>query len=319
MQVRQGMFHERLFLALAPQGRGIPGAIFDGPPRAEPRHVPSDPRFAARVALALGDPSRAWDALPRSLLTDGTTDSGGAPGEMIAGIEEFLNIDLGRELFGAVGRQLRFGWGHASPLPRQAAGPLWRDPWALSVGLRNPDAARLVLRRADGLARALGSHRIGAGSSAGVVWYDIPSLAPLAPAYRLQGRFLHIASSPAWLPGAGEAPQEGPAGLAPQAARLLPPKAHVQFHLSSQFLADAIPVRRSGRPWGDSWRAALRQIAGGNAPPAAGAGQMDSSGLLLQWVSPVSAPVLAWLALDGEEDPDGADQATAVAPEDPLY
>jgi hypothetical protein len=319
VQVRQGFFHERLFLALAPRGRGLPGALFEGPPRAEPRHVPDDARFAARVALSPADPSGAWRALPQTLLSSRASSPQDAFAGRLTGLEDFLDIDLGRELFGALGRDLRLAWGHAAPLPRTARGPFWQDPWQITLALRNPDAARRVLRRTDGLARALGSRRADGPDGAAVVWYELPALAPLTPAYRLQGRFLHLASSPRWL-SAADAAEGDRAAVPPGAARGLPGKAHLQFHISSRRLADILPALRNGPSWSAPWRDAVREMAAGNPPLAAGAARMDASGLLLQWVSPVSAPVLVLLGLTGDngENPEEANPPV-FAQEDPLY
>jgi len=317
VRIREGLFHESLFVVLSPEGRGLPGALFDGPPRAEAGAVPRDPRFAVNASIAWEDPGEAWGDLPGAvsakderLFTDLQA--------RLEGLEEFLGLELQRDLLRSLGREMRISLETASPFPRGAAPHALRNlRWRASVQLRRADPVRRVLRRVDGLARAFATREAHGRGEETVTWYRIPALAPMAPSYRLTRRTLHAASSPDLL---GAPPARAPTSSQGM-FKHLPERAHIFFQASAGRLAE-MGIGEHG-PAPRTWPAsALLSLAQSEAlPPTVGAGRMEASGFLLQWISPASAPAIAWGAWDGwkapPEGPETPPAATVV--EDPLY
>jgi hypothetical protein len=313
LRMRDGQFDERLFLVLAPRRRGLLAPLLSGPPRAEPGKLPADPRFALQAVWSHGDAVR--DALTAALQEDGA--SAGALGIRLSAIEDFLDLDLARDVLGAIGRDVRVWIGDANPYPRSAEGSLTGGlRWALSISLSRPETFRRILARLDGLARIFSLRRTESDAGGEITWFEIAALSPVTPSYQIDGRVVRLASSPDLLR------TEGAAGSRPAPVpRSLPDRAHLYFRVSTRWLFDRAPGQ--GMATRDPAGAADEPRAGG--PPGAefatGSARLEASGLLLQWVSPASGSDLAlrWL-LDPPEGPPASWRDLDPTPiEDPLY
>ncbi|MGH9867576.1 MAG: hypothetical protein ACREAA_05355 [Candidatus Polarisedimenticolia bacterium] len=316
LRIREGLFQESLFVVLSPEKRGLPGALFKGRPRAEAGAVPRDPRFTVNASIAWEDPSGAWREVPRTLAAENEKQLQDLEGRL-GGLEDFLGLELQGDLLGSLGRDLRISVDAAGPFPRVAAPHSFRNlHWRATMELRRPDPIRRMLKRVDGLARVFATREAEGRDDRAITWYRIPALAPMTPAYRLTRRTLDMASSPELL---ASPPATGPSARG--SLRNLPERAHLFFRISTRYLAE-LGIGWNGRPLRQWPAPALLSLAEDeDLPLTVGAGRMETSGFLLEWVSPVSMPGIAWAAWRqhgaAPVEPERSPAATDI--EDPLY
>ncbi|HKY34000.1 MAG TPA: hypothetical protein VJV23_15825, partial [Candidatus Polarisedimenticolia bacterium] len=115
---RPSGFRERLFVSLDDEGRGLSAAL-SGAPAAVRRAAqpgPAEP-FPFRVTLSVSTLRDLYRALPS------IASRAGAPGDLgekLAGLERFLDLDVERDLLGALGGDLEIWFGGGPALPRGA-------------------------------------------------------------------------------------------------------------------------------------------------------------------------------------------------------
>ncbi len=309
VHMRRGLFEERLFIAMAPGGRGLLGEVFAAEPRAAraPRVLSPDSPYYAAFTVARLD--TVYKKLP-DILAGPEPAARKAIRDRLSGMEAFLGLDLKRDLFAALGGEIAVSFGAPSPYPRTAGGLALRDtPMAISISLKDPAAISKILTRIDGFARAAAAyHALTLGGQAMTV-YAFDALAPLTPAYRLRGDQLVAATSPEMLLSAlSAASRRAPASVQRDLGRLLnmlPGKAHLVFCGDTGRLIDLLPTGiGAGGPVAPALPETLPQrlkvlAAQGPLPPTAAAFRMGKAGLLVEWIAPVSPSLLGYLIMDG--------------------
>jgi len=302
LDLRKGTFEERLFLAMTPGGRGLPGKLFDAPPRdnRDLHLLPGE--FPFHLALTFSSLDAVYERLP-VILGETTTQPSDAIRERMRGFEDFLAIDPERELLAGFGERATASFGSASLYPRGAANRLLQNvPMVLSIETRGDSRIAGALNRVDGLARMLGAYRKEAMPEGGAVtWYDLPSLAPLRPAWRLARNSLVVATSPDLLdeddPGTARSGAPVVPGAVEQALERLPRRAHAVFVGDSARILDLIGGNSALPP---SLAQRLETLAGAtDLPPTAVAVTMTAEGLRIEAVSPVSPSLLVFLLAGG--------------------
>lgn len=304
VQMHHGMFHERLLLAMAPDGRGLPGRLFSEPPRTLSGASVLPDRFPFYLDLSIARPKEVYEHLPELL-----SDVSGLPRAEIRsrldGFKQFLAIDLDEDLFSAIGTEVAIGFGQHSRFPRMARSRrLQNTPAVASLSLSRPAAIRALLDRLDGLARVSGVYETGGDGD--IVSYGYDWLAPMRPAYRLMRGRLLVATSSDLL--SSVLPESDPRRTLldrPGAARLLarlPERSHLIVWADTARLIDlAGPglLSRDGvlLPLPSALASRLTEAgADPDLPPTTAAGQLFPEGFLLEVISPVSPTLLGALA-----------------------
>jgi hypothetical protein len=241
----------------------------------------------------------------------------------LSGLEDFLAIDLGRDLLGSLRGEALVGLGSWSAYPREGPSRALLDtPAVANFSLSGASAIKRILRRSDGLARAAGALRRDSLSGDSIVSYQIAALAPLEPSYRLKESQLLVATSPGLLEAGprGEASKETFADRidSTRILRALPGKAHVFFCGETSRLLDLVdaPARGATATVPGSMLAALAAIeARAGLPPTAMAARVDQTGLVMDVVSPISPSFLLVLWLSQGS---GATQEPEEPPREPA-
>ncbi|HEY3174402.1 MAG TPA: hypothetical protein VGK94_01440 [Candidatus Polarisedimenticolia bacterium] len=325
IHVRKDLFQERLSVALAGNRQGLaPGLL------ASLRSLPRPDRLARHgfpflVTFSAAGLDAMLGKLP-GMLAESTGTSSLDLEARLTGIEEFLSIDLRRDLLAALGDEVTIGFGRLSALPRGGTGRWLLDTPALaSIGLRDPDAAARFLRRTDGLARALASYRTMITDGRRITYYEMPSIAPLLPAYRMTEARLVVATSPELLAGAAGAgargrEESGRAGIDPT-LEMLPEEATMFFGADSARLIDLVDPERAARVLDarlvellvSPIRAASNRP---DLPLTAAAARSGEARWQVEWVGPFSPAMLAALLLAGElQEGGGSSRADGVSVE----
>ncbi len=312
ISVRGRLLHETFSVPLSSAARLLAGDLLGGRLRRPrlPRAVPAE--FPFVLDLSIGNPRAARLSLARFL--DGAAPAGGPddPTSRLAGLEALLAIDARREILAPIGDRLDVGFGHAAGLPRGAPNrQLLNMPAVASLRVRDHRAAARVLRRLDGLARAIGAYRRIEADDRALTVYDVPALAPLAPSYLLESDRLVAATSSALLERALEADRlRTSAADRPdraRAVRALPDTISMLFCGDTALLVDAVGVTAK-RPAAflvpEPIVALLRGAASRpGLPPSVAGCRLTGTGVVGHWVGPISATLLAWVWIEGSLDP----------------
>jgi len=309
-----GMFRERQFVAMRDERRGVTEQLLSGPARKPhlSRLVPAGLPFHLVLSCS------GLDVLSARLPEIVSSATGADRAELrsrIAGAQEFMAMDLGSGLLAAMGDELVVGFGRASPYPRGPEETSALDmPVVGAIGVRNRASVSRVMTRLDGLARALSAYESIVRDGQAMTAYRLDALAPLTPAYRLGGGSLVAASSPELLATALNAAQRhGSQADQPEAERLLerlPDRSHALLVADTARLAAPVAARAL-------LPAALRFLVQppGGFPLTAATARMTSTGLQLDWISPLSPSLLLGLYLTSEE-PSGAGVPEGAATDD---
>ncbi|HKY33069.1 MAG TPA: hypothetical protein VJV23_11070, partial [Candidatus Polarisedimenticolia bacterium] len=171
-----------------------------------------------------------------------------------------------------------------------------------------------LLQRADGLARAAGALRRDNPGRGPVSSWEHPLLAPMAPAWTLQGRVLWMASARDLLPGGAGVPA-GESGSARRPGEDEAAGAQLLFEAQGGRLAEALSALLPPEAGTlERWAAGC---SGSADPVSVGTLRMEREGLHATWSSCVSLAGLgaALLSpLDEDEDLDPAPDAAGAAP-----
>ncbi|HZI94000.1 MAG TPA: hypothetical protein VFE84_07130 [Patescibacteria group bacterium] len=325
LEVRKQLFHERLFVALRGDRRGLTGEMFDTVARTPRTSTLIPAGFPFYLSVSFSGLDTVYRKLPEILAT-ATGEDRKVMRDRLEGLEQFMAMDVDRELFGALGNDLWIGFGGASRYPRSASNrTLLNTPAVAAISLNNPPAITRALGRFDGLARAMGAYHRSLRGGQPVTSYEFTQIAPLSPAYRIVGGHLVAATSAALLEQAMEAgrahssvaDQPGLSSLLEQ----LPDRAHLFFFADTARLADLLRVSRQsmdpfgpplGPPEADR---ADRTISVDRLPASAAAARLTTAGLTVEWISPLSPSLLlsSWL-LSAVEDESGTVDETAPEP-----
>ncbi len=292
MDLSKGLFQERLFALMGPGRRGLPGKLFDDAPRAVRDVGLPVEGFPFHVSLTFSSLDALYDRLPVIL-----GEAMGAPPDSIrqrlAGFEELLAIDPERDLLTAFGERATVSFGGASVYPRGASNRLLQNlPAVIAVETRSGRTLSEALRRLDGLGRMLGAYRderLPDGTR--LTWYEVPSLAPLRPAWALGRDRLLAATSPGLLRRLESGDPERARSEATSALlKRLPRRAHLVFVGDSARLLDLVG---SGTRLPEPLERRLALLRSDpELPPTAITVTMSAAGLQLDGIAPISPSLL---------------------------
>jgi len=180
----RGLFRERLRLLAPGISQTLPGQVFRGRPRALETALLLPPEFPLLLGASFSDPGAVWDRLPEWL--------GRALGrdprrirDRLDGIEQFLGVDIRKEILGAIGGEITM-----------ALGPPPERSFVVAMHPSDLPAARRWLTRLDGLARAAEAYRVEDSPGGPITTYEHPRLLPFRPSYAVTDSVLLLAGSP---------------------------------------------------------------------------------------------------------------------------
>ena len=296
VNIRGQLFHETLRVSLEPGSSSLVAQLFDEAPRAPRPLKHLTPGFPYYMALSTSNLNAAYRTLP-DLLAGASDPERTAIRERIRGAEEFMELDLGRDLFGAIGGEMAIGFGSASVYPRGASNrALYNTPGMASLSLRDRGAVTRIMGRIDGLARALDGYQTSLHGDQEMTSYEFTTLAPMRPSYVFKGRYLIAATSPDLFKTPAQVPQE-----VARCLDLLPRKIHLLLVADTSRLMDRVASPLSPEVWVMIPEPLRSRLAGlalrRDLHPTAAAGRLKGGVMTVESVSPASAALLGALLI----------------------
>lgn len=222
--------------------------------------------------------------------------------ERLLGLQEFLGLDIRRDLLGVMGDELALAFDHRPG-----------KPFVLALNPGDAAGARRLLGRLDGLARAAEAYHESTSPAGRIVTYDYPRLAPLRPSYLFADSALLIAGAPDPLSRAA------PASAHPFLER----PAHIAAMADTEQAISWIrEIAGGGEASGRSiaWLRRLRDLlpgASGPLPPLMASFNLTRDGITGEWSAPVSPVILTTLLLASPGEGPDLHQEILPPPEEP--
>jgi hypothetical protein len=287
---KDGLFRERVRVLVPGLSTTLVGEVFGSRPAAIASAGRLPAGFPFYVGASFSHSDAVWEHLPGWLASVTGQDPARVRGRLL-GLEEFLGIDIRRDLLGVMGDELALAF---DPGPGK--------PFVLALRPSNQGAARRLLGRLDGLARAAEVYVSSTGRAGPITTYEYPRLAPMRPSYVFEGDELLIADSPEPLARVSLALGDPGSQARGDAGALTERPAHLALVADTEHaiswireLAGGPDERRSG-----AWLQRLRDLLPGVAsplPPLQATFVLTREGISGEWSAPLSPVILTSLLI----------------------
>ena len=289
---RRGLFRERVRI-LAPRIAGtIAGRIFASRPRPLSAAGLLPEGYPLYLGASFSDPGAAWAHLPEwfaPLLRQ-------EPERLrlrLQGLQDFMGLDIRQDLLGALGEEVAL-----------ALDPAGRKPPIVALRPSDEAAARRLLGRLDGLARATEAYHSEGLPKGAITTYTHEKITPHRPSYLFLDGALVLSDAPEPLAALAGRRAEGDRDPTPargSPASFPSEKAHLLVSAETEELVRwlrGIAPGRGDEAAGSAWLERLRGLLPGWAgplPACTASFRITREGLSGQWTAPLSPVILAAL------------------------
>jgi len=303
---REGLFHERLRVLVPGISDTLPGKVFGSRPTEIESASLLPPGYPFYAGASFSHSESMWELLP-DWLAPLTRQEPAHLRDRLLGLEQFMGLDVRRDLLGVMGNEIAV-----------AVDPASDNPFVLALRPTDLTAARRLLARVDGLAKAAEAYHLHAVKGGEITTYEHARFAPLRPSYVFAGQSLLLAGSPDPLEQALRASQSADRdrrapfdfGKPAHLALVADTEQTIGWirRLSSSG-SDADPERKT------AWLRRLRDLLPGSSgplPPLSASFDLTRDGLTGEWTGPLSPVLLTSLLLASPGEPPAADAPLPV-------